>query len=474
MPKMKIKSTFLIILTILIISLVSMFFLREIPVLSPWKNWKVLSVDVNIPEKTVINELKKLSIDEFVTESSERLNSTTNYSPILPPDYNFYKNNLYRYFYDKNNNFRLYYLPKTTSNKTLKNLPFEYSIDIQSSFPYANTFISIVCVLLLLILINNKLRFGLSLIPIVLLNVLLPNFTSNVFTLFFLVIIYFWDKFIGRKNHLKALTKNYFVILSVIFCIISSVFSGLKGLILILLALLSFVCINIIISLISKFYIRKKENFDYVNIVSANKLNIFTKKTSLIFYSLSFFILISGLLYLLIPSFTNTTHKDTPLLIPTPLEYNGTRGFSLSSYTNLQSKKSPTEFPDLGDYVSQVWNATVFPYISLRDNKGYISNVTPETSIKTIDYFEENDKIVKQSKEIAIFSKDFIDESLEKIKSFDGPIIEKVLLDQDSFCATDFGNVKRNTPFTLILFIIAIIFSGTEIFIFFKFYKLGC
>ena len=80
-----------------------MFFLREIPVLSPWKNWKVLSVDVNIPEKTVINELKKLSIDEFVTESSERLNSTTNYSPILPPDYNFYKNNLYRYFYYKNN-----------------------------------------------------------------------------------------------------------------------------------------------------------------------------------------------------------------------------------------------------------------------------------------------------------------------------------------------------------------------------------
>ena len=71
-----------------------MFFLREIPVLSPWKNWKVLSVDVNIPEKTVINELKKLSIDEFVTESSERLNSTTNYSPILPPDYNFYKNNV--------------------------------------------------------------------------------------------------------------------------------------------------------------------------------------------------------------------------------------------------------------------------------------------------------------------------------------------------------------------------------------------
>ena len=101
------------------------------------------------------------------------------------------------------------------------------------------------------------------------------------------------------------------------------------------------------------------------------------------------------MLYLLIPSFTNTTHKDTPLLIPTPLEYNGTRGFSLSSYSNLQSKKSPTEFPDLGDYVSQVWNATVFPYISLRDNKGYISNVTPETSIKTIDYFEENDKIEK-------------------------------------------------------------------------------
>ena len=72
------------------------------------------------------------------------------------------------------------------------------------------------------------------------------------------------------------------------------------------------------------------------------------------------------------------------------------------------------------------------------------------------------------------FQKDFINTTLNNIKSSDNPVIENVLLDQESFCASDFGNVKRTTTLTLILFIIALIFSGAEIFIFYKFYKIGC
>ena len=75
-----------------------MILLRETPILSPWKNWKVLSVDVNIPEKTVLDELSKSSVDTVISESSQRLNVSSEFSPILPSEFNFYQDNIYRYF----------------------------------------------------------------------------------------------------------------------------------------------------------------------------------------------------------------------------------------------------------------------------------------------------------------------------------------------------------------------------------------
>ena len=154
--------------------------------------------------------------------------------------------------------------------------------------------------------------------------------------------------------------------------------------------------------------------------------------------------------------------------IPTPLEYNGTRGFTLKSYSNLQTKKSSTEFPDLGDFVSQVWNSTVFPCIALQNNKGYVENVTPGTSVNTTEYFEENGKIETKSVEVATFTKQFIDTTLHRIQTFNTPIIEKVLMDQESFCAADFGNVKRTTPLTYVVFVIAMLFCGLQILFFFN------
>ena len=98
---MKSKSIILISLLIVILSVISMIFLRETPVLSPWKNWKVLSVDKNIPEETVLEELSKISINSVVSENSEKLNVTSKFAPVLPSEYNFYQENLHRYFYDK-------------------------------------------------------------------------------------------------------------------------------------------------------------------------------------------------------------------------------------------------------------------------------------------------------------------------------------------------------------------------------------
>ena len=144
------KSTIILELIIIILLLSSMFIFREIPVLSPWKNWKVLSIPVNIPEERVLNELSKISINNVISEKSSRIEVNSKLSPILPSEYNFYKNNLYRFFYDKNNDFRLYYFPKEVSNSKLKKLPFEYNIDLQSSFPYFSIIITVISYILFL------------------------------------------------------------------------------------------------------------------------------------------------------------------------------------------------------------------------------------------------------------------------------------------------------------------------------------
>ena len=240
------------------------------------------------------------------------------------------------------------------------------------------------------------------------------------------------------------------------------------------LTIISCIGLILIISWLISYYDEKRNRLKFAKIVSASGHNFCNPKMIYLFYGLSVFILIGALSYILIPSISDKTSKDTPLLIPTPLEYTSTRGFSIGSYTSLQSKKSPTELPDLGDYVSQIWNAKVFPFISFSENRGYVSNVIPETSVNTVEYFEENGIIKTKSVKIAVFSKDFINTALDNIKSSDNPVIENVLLDQESFCASDFGNVKRTTSLTFILFVIAMLFSGAEIFIFYKFYKIGC
>lgn len=471
---MKTKSTILISLLLVILCVFSMIILRETPILSPWKNWKVLSVDVNIPEKNVLDELSKISVDTVISESSQRLNVSSEFSPILPSEFNFYQDNIYRYFYDKYNNYRLYYLPKTVKNRTLKSLPFDYNVDLQASFPYFSFILAVISFIILLFLIKNKLLFAISLLPMLLFTVVFPDFNSLVISLFSFVIVYFADKYINRKNILSAFTKNLFVILSFSICIISCILGGFKGILLFFLTIISCIGLNLLISGLISYHDDKKNRLKFAKIVSASGYNFCNQKMIYIFYGLAVFVLIGALSYILIPSITNKTSKDTPLLIPTPLEYTNTRGFSIGSYTNLQSKKSPTELPDLGDYVSQIWNATVFPFISFSENRGYVSNVNPETSVNTVEYFEENGIIKTKSVEVAVFSKDFINTALDNIKSSNKPVIENVLLDQESFCASDFGNVKRTTSLTIILFIIAMIFSGVEIFIFYKFYKIGC
>ena len=471
---MKTKSTVIISLIIVILCVFSMILLRETPVLSPWKNWKVLSVDSKIPEKTVLNELSKISIDTVVSESSQRLNVNSEFSPILPSEFNFYQDNIYRYFYDKYNNYRLYYLPKTVKNRILKALPFDYNIDLQASFPYFSFILAVISFIVLILFIKNKLLFSISLLPMLLFTVVFPDFNSLVISLFTFVIIYFADKYINRKNILSALVNNLFVILSFSVCVISGILGGFKGILLFLLTIISCIGLILIISWLISYYDEKRNRLKFAKIVSASGHNFCNPKMIYLFYGLSVFILIGALSYILIPSISDKTTKDTPLLIPTPLEYTSTRGFSIGSYTSLQSKKSPTELPDLGDYVSQIWNAKVFPFISFSENRGYVSNVIPETSVNTVEYFEENGIIKTKSVKIAVFSKDFINTALDNIKSSDNPVIENVLLDQESFCASDFGNVKRTTSLTFILFVIAMLFSGAEIFIFYKFYKIGC
>ena len=471
---MKTKSTVIISLIIVILCVFSMILLRETPILSPWKNWKVLSVDSKIPEKTVLNELSKISIDTVVSESSQRLNVNSEFSPILPSEFNFYQDNIYRYFYDKYNNYRLYYLPKTVKNRILKALPFDYNIDLQASFPYFSFILAVISFIVLILFIKNKLLFSISLLPMLLFTVVFPDFNSLVISLFTFVIIYFADKYINRKNILSALVNNLFVILSFSVCVISGILGGFKGILLFFLTIISCIGLILIISWLISYYDEKRNRLKFAKIVSANGHNFCNPKMIYLFYGLSVFILIGALSYILIPSISDKTSKDTPLLIPTPLEYTSTRGFSIGSYTSLQSKKSPTELPDLGDYVSQIWNAKVFPFISFSENRGYVSNVIPETSVNTVEYFEENGIIKTKSVKIAVFSKDFINTALDNIKSSDNPVIENVLLDQESFCASDFGNVKRTTSLTFILFVIAMLFSGAEIFIFYKFYKIGC
>ena len=91
------------------------------------------------------------------------------------------------------------------------------------------------------------------------------------------------------------------------------------------------------------------------------------------------------------------------------------------------------------------------------------------------DLIQNNDELIStDNNEVVGIIKDLDPAKLpsiikEQIKNYDGFIIEKVLMDQESFCATDFGNVKGTTYITLVIFIIAMLICGLQILFFFKF-----
>ena len=159
---MKYLKEYLIPSCIIIISILSMIFFRTIPSSKLWDDYSVVYVQKNVDEsliqklfddygcKDVISGAEQFVPMEFSSESPEISMA------IAKVDSSNYLVRRNLYFFDKNSNYKIYYVPDEYKNNledvifSLQEEGFKCGVDVSASYPI---FLPILCVIFAIFLI---------------------------------------------------------------------------------------------------------------------------------------------------------------------------------------------------------------------------------------------------------------------------------------------------------------------------------
>ncbi|MGP1586891.1 MAG: hypothetical protein ACTTHG_00960 [Treponemataceae bacterium] len=467
---MKYKFSFYLSIFLALLSIVFLFVFKVNTNSSPWKKWRTLAVPLQYDEKQVLNELEKIGIKNVISLKSQRTNTATQMVPVLPKEFQLYDTNLDNYFYDKTKQYNIYYIQKPFLKSKLKKLSFmkESKLDLNSEIFNFPIYIVLLCYILMIVFIKERIKYAISAIPLPVLVFSNPSFASLICALFSFCSIFFIEKTDMRKHQFAAVIKNHFIILGFICSTICSLASGFGFFLLYLTSLIGCVSLFSVFTIIQKQLKKSCQYFNYVKINTANFLPALKKTSVTVFYLLALLILLTGLLFFLLPvNFSNKFENE--FSIPAPVKKFGK--YNLSSYKKLESKKIHSDLPDLADYINQTWNSQIFPYITLNQNKVFFTKIKNNTSISYTDYVEvlnENTNrtsIVPVEVEVLKFNNKYVKNNIKNIsKTF---TIEKILFDQNGFYEVNYLKSKNNI-FSLIFCMIAgLFFSITDILLFF-------
>ncbi|MCR4741468.1 MAG: hypothetical protein K5866_01145 [Treponema sp.] len=442
----KILASILFISTFVIIGL-----FKNLPSGKLWDNYSILYVDKETSDSLVVQSLLENGINDYISLNNQFLPVRFNtFSPEVSyfksnsdnPAFSYIKNRN-AYFFDKSNNYRLYYIPSEYKNKLGKVVEKlnEYNkfcgLDSSLSYPYILPLLICLIFILLAIFSREKLLFIAASLQSLLFIFCNPFYQLGIAIIINLLIFFIISNLWRRKGAFKRLSKIYLLGILLILGIISSFACGIKIALIYLLLLISGGASLLLYSQIEN-YFREKKSFVPIYILSAKRTSMFANKSKFV---LSSCLIISSLLILFffLSTFTNFSSSSKKVSLP------------------AATRKSQSQLPNLEDYYQWHWNIEAGPYLSL--NKKQDNNM-----ISFPRYKKEGKKLVEYQ-ETLTFDQDYKNKLYSEIDDFKYLSLEKMLKSQGKDFA---GGYKSTSSYKISIFGITILLISYLILLFFS------
>lgn len=360
----------LIALIICLTSVVLFYFFREVPKGQLWKEFSVLYVPVESSDNSVLDVLNDFSISDYICLSNQFLpiNISKN-----SPEYSMLKLNIHSddlsyvydrnaYFFDKNNQYRIYYIPSNYSKllpgivKKLSDYNIFAQVDSKTQYPVILPIVFTILCIIFCFFSKKRFLFILSSIFSIIFVFANPFYQVVLSHCLLLLLLFSISNIWKRKDFLRVILLKKYTIPILFGFAVCSIASSVQIFILSIFELLSICGVYIIYYDFFAWY--NKGKFVPIFIKPAKLISPFAGKQFIVLSSMLVAMLIVFVsLFLSSKTFTNKS-SNNDILLPC---------FNTSFEQN-------EILPSLDDYYEWVWNVQTYPYKSLNtenSNKEY-------------------------------------------------------------------------------------------------------
>lgn len=412
-----------------------------------WKSFFVLAVEKTIEAEKITSFLDSVSISNYIYAQSPSYGYE---QEKLPFALSYTQSEML--FSDKTGEYQLFYIPiqylNLFSEKSfVEHIPFQYILDTQLKKNLILSIFSFVLFFILLSKTKQKVFFFFASFPLVISAFFYTQFLFIVLFLSLFYLLFLISLSYKRSNFFHFFIKNK---ISVLISLLYFISFFLGDFIFFFQSLtISMLCFSSLgIYCIFEKIIDSKRRFTPRYILSSTQ-----KKEAAYTSVLTFMPFSMGLLLFFMLSSLNLNFQiqNNVLQIPSPLQSSQKNQFTLENYEKAMLKHSNKQkefflFPNLTFFLSDTWNFTKYPYVSVYDedfyNQDYVHIAQRNDTVQFTRFVRDEEGIIQLENQLYIFDNSFIASILERIT--DGISVEYLLQSQN--CFTEIRYEKTTKP----------------------------
>ena len=392
--------------------------LRSIPAAKLWDGYSVVYVPAGADTAVVQEAFESAGCNDVISlenqfvplaASAETPEVSLALSGLEPSSY--LKKRL-MYFFDKNHEYRLYYVPVLYVRKAEAAVKFMNSrnitaaVNVSAAYPF---FVPIVCLIFAGILVwfsDRRILCAFSLCIPVFFSFTQPFYSAAAALCLFMYGIFLSLKVWKRNNALPYLFRNRLLIAFSAVSVLCMFLTGIKCGMMFLLLTASQCAVFFLMSAVSEVCDRRY-SFRPVKIIPARMISLSTEKS--LFCLLVCSCAIAALFLFAV--------MNVRIIRP-----------SSEKSLQLPSPYGTGNLPTIHDFVNWRWETLTYPYISLNESSSDRKKTNPKEgdSVSFMQYSQKNGKIQEIEKSI-VYGRNFIDDSLKSVENLAYPAVEKML-----------------------------------------------
>ncbi|UTC77791.1 hypothetical protein E4O04_07185 [Treponema sp. OMZ 799] len=430
----------------------SFFLLIFVPMSSRstlWKDYRILFLPMEVNEPAILQAAEENGITGII--SSQTIENR--FSDLEEQGYTGYpftdKERYTQWFINDQENIRYMYIPSDkhiTKDffRFLKHNTAYFFIENDSPFSMFQFCIALIFFAVSFFYTSRKKNYFSAAFPFVLYAAFQRGILALSSAILIMYTLAFWMEAIGaslkftREQLLSRVKKNPLLVFFPFVALIIAKFNSNISLVLFIFAISISASFTYIIERLSFFI---EEKIDTQKIHKTIRAYVMNPKSVAKFWNTRhlyivsscalFFIVFSALFLYFSFNKTIKAYQNT-LYLPMPETSVGFSGFSKEAFDELKRIRTGDELPDLGNLISDTWNAKVIPFTRL--------DLSPQEKVSFND-FSVDEKGVVTEKDGLVFN--FDDEFIKSVISFrTSPSIEDLLYSQGRFITASYAPKK--------------------------------